>query len=262
MKIDVVISDNRFGLWNKSVKTIFVTHQLMIKMPTWAKFLEKVVHRFNIFFVKKFDHCWIPDFEGQFNISGNLSHRFALPPSAKFIGALSRFSLDGKQVKIENPPNVLLILSGLEPQRSILEQIVLEQLEASKYSAVVLRGKPKEKTDYRIKGKIQVLSHLPAQQMKQLMLSAKHIICRSGYSSLMDLASIKRNAILIPTPGQTEQEYLAQLLKDTKQFYSIAQHKFKLEEAIAASKNYHLNLPAAKLSFTEKVILHDLTSDS
>ena len=117
--IDVVISDNRYGLWNKEIKSIFITHQLMIKTP----FAEKLLHDLVLFFVSKYDECWVPDVETENNLSGDLAHRYPVLKNTFFVGLLSRF----KTVQKINlyKYDVLAIVSGPEPQRSIFEKTVI-----------------------------------------------------------------------------------------------------------------------------------------
>jgi predicted glycosyltransferase len=195
----------------------------------------------NYWFIKKFDECWIPDFEGTVNLAGILSHPKKLPENACFIGPLSHLNLQISKVnlapEINSDYDILLILSGPEPQRSILEKNLLEQLITTSYSCLIVKGKPLENSFAR-SAKISIISHLNSSQLARLIVKTPVVISRSGYSTIMDMISLKKSAILIPTPGQTEQEYLAQYVMKNKWFYCVSQDKFNLESAIKRFKDF------------------------
>jgi len=230
-KIDAVISDNRFGLWNKKITSIFITHQIRIMMPKGLKFLEKPVYLLNRFFINKYDYCLIPDFENKDNLSGRLSHDVKLPKNTKYIGILSRFDIN-KQIKFKNTEqyDILAVISGPEPQRTILESILIAKFENTKHKYLIIRGKPLSKNKVDIKN-IVFKNHLKTEELQYFILNTPVIITRSGYSTIMDLVTLKKTAksklstkvILVPTPGQTEQEYLSEYLKNKKMFYSVLQ---------------------------------------
>ncbi|MBN2755607.1 MAG: hypothetical protein JXR51_00435 [Bacteroidales bacterium] len=235
-KIDLVISDNRFGLWNKNVETVFITHQLRILMPENLKFLETFVFKINMFFIKKYNHCFIPDFEGESNLSGKLSHNLKLPLNAKFIGILSRFKIDKKSEISENQKfEILAIISGPEPQRTIFENILISQIKKTNYKALIVRGKPLSKPKENIEN-IVFENHLSSEELQNLIVQTPVIISRSGYSTIMDLVSLNKKAILVPTPKQTEQEYLSEYLKSKNIFYTVSQKDFDLEKVIKKLK--------------------------
>jgi len=228
-QIDIVISDNRFGLWNKKVKTVYITHQLMIKCPRGLKVFEPMLHAFHKKIIAKFDHCWIPDYAGENNLSGDLSHKYPLPKNAEFIGPLSRFDT-GEQSEIQY--DLCIILSGPEPARTVFEKKVRELLIDYRGKSILIRGRPGDKNSSTEK-EIQICSHLNSDALKKVILSSRYIICRSGYSGIMDLVALNKNALLIPTPGQTEQEYLAVYLSSKKIFQSQSQKDFTLPQNTA-----------------------------
>jgi len=231
-KFDIIISDNRFGLWNKNIYTIFITHQVNIKLPKQISFLEKIVFFINKKIIEKYNELWIPDFEAPNNLSGELSYQPKIKIETRYLGVLSRFKNLDIRPKRNPKHDIILILSGPEPQRSILEKIVLNQLLKSKYTALIVQGKTNENVTNIIDKRIEVISYLNTNQLLEKINDSKYIISRSGYTSIMDLYVLKRTAILIPTPGQTEQEYLADYLKTKKMFYSVEQSKFDLETAL------------------------------
>ena len=252
----LVISDNRYGLWSSKVKCILITHQCSIRLPGLIAFLEYPAALLLKLLIEKFDRCWIPDYAGGQNLTGDLSHRFRLPSNAVFIGPLSRFSdpdiqLAGvaypKLLSLEELPvaELLILLSGPEPQRTGLEKIILQQIRGVPVSTIVLQGLPGKPEMKEIGPQHTLVSHLPAAALKQLVQKARYIICRSGYTSIMDLAEMQKKAMIIPTPGQTEQEYLAGFLTDKGMFLSCEQQKLNLSTAIPMLDKFQpaFNLP-------------------
>jgi hypothetical protein len=229
--IDAVISDNRFGLWSKHTWSVYITHQLMIKAPNGLKWAEPLLHRAHGWFISRYRECWIPDFPGPLNLSGNLSHQYALPVNGSFIGPLSRFEKTTADTKsVADGPRWLFLISGPEPQRTLFENIIRRELEHGfDGEAVILLGLPgNDPATESIPG-VKIFPHLPDPELRELIRSAGTIICRPGYSTLMDLATLGRTALLVPTPGQTEQEYLARHAAENGSFQVIPQDKLKLE---------------------------------
>jgi uncharacterized protein (TIGR00661 family) len=236
--IDLVLSDNRFGLWTNRAKCIYITHQLMIKTP-WAWSLpEKWLKDLHHFFINKYDQCWIPDLEGNENLSGDLSHKYTVPSNASFIGPLSRFDpVNDSGNSSQKKYKVLGIISGPEPQRSLFEDQLTEKLEDSEYPSALLRGIP-GKTKKEVKGKLEIYPHLDDDDFRKLVNSSEIIIARPGYSTLMDLVMFRRNAIVVPTPGQTEQEYLANYHWEKKYFIPVEQDSIDINEIISISEKF------------------------
>ncbi len=228
--IDLLISDNRYGVYASHIPSVFITHQVLPGLPAWLKIFEKLLFRIHLRRIKKFDRCFIPDAEIGDDLSGKLSHRYRLPENFNYIGLLSRFSYMEASNK-EPEYDMLVILSGPEPQRSILERKLMKQLKNASYKTLFLRGKPNENTGHS-KSNIVFKSHLPSNEMQRLIANTRIVICRSGYSSIMDLVCMKKKAIIIPTPGQSEQEYLAEYLKEKGLFVVQKQDSLNIAEAI------------------------------
>ncbi len=227
-KIDLVISDNRFGCWSKKVHSIYITHQLNIQVPKFLKWTSPIINQLHKYYIKKYDELWIPDVENEPSLSGVLSHPANIKIKTKYIGFLSRFSseLKGEIKSIE----YLVILSGPEPQRSIFEDIIIKQANDIQGNIVILRAKPEEnKIPSNAPKNIIFFNHVDDETFVKIVARAKNIICRGGYSSLMDLIALNRNAYLVPTPGQTEQEYLAEYLTDKGLFNYCRQKDFNLK---------------------------------
>lgn len=243
--IDIVFSDNRFGLWNKSTYNIFMTHQLKVKFPGLLRFLEPIYQFISYHLIKKYDECWIPDYEGDINLSGELSHVECKLENIHFIGPLSKF-IDTKQENINKTFDVLFILSGPEPQRSIFEKIIYEQTINSDLKYGIVRGTTEEgKNDFNF----PVYDIINTDELYKLISMSGLIVCRSGYSSIMDLFLLKKKAVFVPTPGQTEQEYLAKYLFKRGLFYSVSQREFNLNNILSNV----IDFPKMRLHKTNKL---------
>lgn len=236
-QIDIVISDNRFGLWNKKIYCVFITHQLVIKTP----FLKSLLQKLNYSFINQFNECWVPDIEKFPNLAGQLSHPKKFPSiPVHYIGCLSRFE---NQVAATDEKKLLILLSGPEPQRSLLEKKLMLQLKKIISPVLFIRGLPGNPISLDAGPHITCINHLPAKELEQALLEAEFVVARSGYSTAMDLMKLKKKSILIPTPGQTEQEYLAKHLMQQTFAYTVNQHNFDLEKALSAAKSFPYSFP-------------------
>lgn len=232
-KIDLVISDNRYGCWSAKVTSIFMTHQLNIQIPERYRWLSKPLKDFNRRLMNKFSTCWIPDYpDKENNLSGELSAidnmeigRFV------HIGPLSRFN---HATATNGEYDVVCILSGPEPQRSIFEDKVVGQLEASGLRYIVVRG---------VFGKTRnalphAVSFLNSEALQDVILKSSLVVARSGYSTIMDLLALRKNAIVVPTPGQTEQEYLADRWSKRGVLQTMTQDDFNLHNGMKESSRF------------------------
>ncbi len=234
-KIDAVISDNRFGLWSKEIPCVLITHQLMIKSP----FGEKFIHHLNAKYISKYAECWVPDFETKNNLSGDLSHEFPLPENTKFIGILSRFSASNEKRVLDSARNdILIILSGPEPQRTVFEKIIIEQASFIGKKILIVQGITEKNERKKLSENVERVSHMTSDELQKEILASEVVLSRPGYSTVMDLAVLGKKAIFVPTPGQTEQEYLAEYFMKKKIAYSVSQRAFNLKTAIMESETY------------------------
>lgn len=215
-EIDIVISDNRYGLHHPTVKTIFMTHQLQIQVPQ-STLLQIIVNKINHSFINKFSVCWVPDYETN-AIGGELSNKKGLK-HVEYIGNLSRFERRN-EVVIKN--DILFLISGPEPQRSLLEQKIIAEFVNDSSRKIIVRGLPKSSEVLNING-FTIFNHLSKTELQEKIQASKIVVCRAGYSTIMDLIKLNKYGLLIPTPGQTEQEYLAKELTDRKLFFTINQ---------------------------------------
>ena len=243
-KIDIVISDNRYGLHTTKVPCIFIIHQLLIKAP--FAFIEKYLQKINYHFINKFTQCWVPDFELLPNIAGVLSHPKKMPTiPVKYIGPLARFE---EKHTLKKKYDYCIILSGPEPQRTVLEQLMLQQIPATTGKILLVRGLPNTLENLPITDNLEIKNHLSTIELGEAIRQSDYIITRSGYTTVMELLWLEKKSILIPTPGQTEQEYLAEKLMQQGWCYSVAQSEFKLATAISGAQQFNYQLPTMEAS--------------
>ncbi len=211
--VDFIISDNRYGFYHDKIPSAFICHQLHLLYED-NRLFEKIVNKSYQGYLKKFTQIWVPDFAPPHSISGKLASLNW--KNISFIGAGSRFeSLDSDlQYK------VLVILSGPEPQRTILENSVLKQLPKIEGRHLLIRGTEKTTPISSVEN-VEVINLATTELLNQKIASSEIILCRSGYTSVIDLMKLKKKALLIPTPGQVEQVYLAKNLKE-KNWFAIA----------------------------------------
>ncbi len=232
-EIDAVISDNRFGLYHSKIPSIFITHQLSIKSPL-GNWIEKILQRWNFKYINRFTECWIPDLLDEDNLAGELSHPFSQPKTAlKYIGILSRFE---KKESEEIKDHLLFILSGPEPQRTVLENKIINEVSHYEGTATIVRGLPTSSSIVPSTNMIKFYNHLPAKELSNEIQKADWVISRCGYSTVMDLVKLQKKMIMIPTPGQTEQEYLAKRLQQKQIAFTIRQKEFSLNMVLQEAK--------------------------
>ncbi len=264
-KWDLVISDNRYGLSIPSTKCIIITHQLWV-LSGWGNQIDQILNKRIHQWIKKFNQCWIPDQAEEGGIAGLLSHPpspcslfptpYSLPPIPLiYLGPLSR--LTPKENADAN--KILILLSGPEPQRSLLEEKILEQIKDIDEQFLVVRGLPNEKNQPVNTSNIQFENHLTTDALSSTLSDAKLVICRSGYSSIMDLLKFRKKAVLIPTPGQTEQLYLAKLMKDKNWFCTEQQHDFQLHHAIPQCLASRQVVPSLNFELHKQVLAELVT---
>jgi uncharacterized protein (TIGR00661 family) len=252
---DVVISDGRYGVFTRSLPTIFITHQIYIRVPghlPGVAWLQKVVLALNLNLLRRFTEIWVPDYSGPKNLSGELSHGLAKVTHLAFINPLSRFSQSdyspsGQEVNPGEIPkiDVLAMVSGPEPQRGLFETALKRQLNKIPGTKVLIRGLPNAKASERnnkftiVPNTLNEFPHLAGKDLAPLMANAKHIVARTGYTTVMELAALGvKSALLIPTPGQTEQEYLAHHLKATGICMTMQQEDLDLTQLDSQRDDY------------------------
>ena len=219
--IDGIISDNRLGVYNNKVPSVFLTHQLNVLSgnTTWlsTKLHQKIIRKFN--------ECWVPDTDGAINLSGKLGHTKGQNIKTKYIGPLSRFIK--KEIPLAN--DVMVLLSGPEPQRTFLEEKLLKAFENYKGKVVFVKGIMEQEQSMNKIGSMTVYNFMTSELLGKTLNESNLIVSRSGYTTIMDLAKLNKNAFFIPTPGQFEQEYLAKRLTELGLIASCKQDEFVID---------------------------------
>jgi uncharacterized protein (TIGR00661 family) len=250
-EFDAVISDNRFGLHHPSIPSVFITHQLQVQSP-WRVLSESLLRKMNYRFINRFTCCWIPDFEDGNGLAGKLSHPTKKPAiPCYYTGPLSRLKKTGIA---EEKKHLFISLSGPEPQRSILENKLVNQVSHYNGTAVIVRGLPGNASLIPSTNDIRFYNHLPAEEYNREMQRADYVISRSGYSTIMDLLAVGKRSILIPTPGQTEQEYLAVHLEKMKAACWANQKDFVLDDMLQKAMRFPYNIPGVRENKLAKVV--------
>lgn len=221
---ELILSDNRYGFRHPGVESVFMTHQISPHLPRFWSWMRFFVRRFHIRVISRFDRCLIPDFAGEKNLSGALSHGFRLPDNFQYIGPLSRFHTD-RNCPPSEKDRVTAIVSGPEPQRSIFEKILRKQASNLNKKILIAGGRPV--LQERLSGEGYLLvNHLDTEELQKEICRSDYVVCRAGYSTVMDTYALKKKALCIPTPGQTEQIYLAKYLSDNEIVASVSLKSF------------------------------------
>jgi uncharacterized protein (TIGR00661 family) len=226
-KIDFIISDNRYGCYHRSIPSAIIIHQLSLRLPL---IMKGAADSYNLRLIKKFNQCWIPDTPDR-KLAGILSTTKSKKVIPNFIGPLSRMT--GTRMS-STSFKILGLVSGPEPQRTMFEEILFKQLNGSNLDYYVVRGLPSEQNSNFERS----FTHLPSQQLNDMINAAEVIVCRPGYSTIMDLAFLKKKAIFVPTPGQTEQLYLARELEKKKIAPMVLQRELSLTSALSKLGEY------------------------
>ena len=246
--VDMIISDNRYGFYHPDILSVMITHQLNI--ITNNAFTESIVRKLHYRLLKPFDYCWVPDFCSPDNLAGRLSNPDKLPAlSTRYIGWLSRFGTEGKlPTELTCKYDGCIILSGPEPQRTLLEEKIVQQLKDCPYKIVLVRGLPESSTVLKLLENTISYNHLPGKELLEVVAASKYVLCRGGYTSLMEMIGLGKKLILIPTPAQTEQEHLAKVLQDKQWALTMKQEEFNLTEALQQAELFDYHYPSAALS--------------
>ena len=257
-KCDVIISDGRYDIYSKEIPSYFISHQIRIMNPLRIKMFETGSELFNLFFFKRFRGVIVPDYKEN-SMSGDLSHNLKKIDEEKihYVGALSDFKKKQKKEDID----YLISISGPEPQRTFLEKKLLSQIDQLDGNIVITLGKTEE-TEKISKENIKVYSFLEKEKREDLLNRAKLVISRSGYSTIMDLAVIGKKALMTPTPGQIEQEYLSEYHNNKKTFYSVNQENINLKEDVKIASSMNGIRRECNVSKTVENIIDIIHSDS
>ena len=227
--IDGIISDNRLGVFSKKVPSVFITHQLnvMTGNTTW------ITSKLHQHIIKKYKECWVPDVEETPNLSGKLGHLETTDLKLKYIGPLSRMHKK-ESAKVYD---LMIILSGPEPQRGLLEEKLRKEIQNYKGKVVFIMGIIKRVQKKEQIGNVTYYNFMNTRQLERTFNESEIVLCRSGYTTIMDLVKLEKKAFFIPTPGQFEQEYLAEKLEKEGLVPYAKQDDFRMENLLEI-KNY------------------------
>lgn len=233
-KIDVVVSDNRYGLYTKKATCIFITHQLKIRSG-FGYSIDRILKKLNYNFIHQFDQCWVPDYKKLPALAGSLSHPLFEPKNPlHYLGPLSRFKFSGYQ----GHQHILFLLSGPEPQRTYFENLLIQQSKFYNGKIILVRGIKPGSPMPEVPEHVKVYTLLSAAELSIIIDQASFVIARCGYSTVMDMIIKNKQCILVPTPGQTEQIYLAAHLMKNHLALCIDQSKFKLVQALDLASGF------------------------
>ena len=222
-QIEGLISDNRFGVYSIKVPSVYITHQLHVFSGFFTSWLSSKVHQQ---IIKKHKECWIPDFENNPNLSGKLGHIKACKLNLKYIGTLSRFT----KTKSKATYDIMVLLSGPEPQRSLLEEKMFSELKTFQGKAILVKGLVEPVQTKEHNNNITICNFMTSDELEETIQNSTVIISRSGYTSIMDLAKLEKKAFFIPTPGQREQHYLARRFSKLRIAPYCQQSEFKIDQ--------------------------------
>lgn len=230
LRVDAVISDNRYGCHSQLVPSVFITHQYLVRLPGRWSAVEPLVKRWQSSHFANYRQLWVPDQPGS-----QLTAPF-VPEGApvRYVGWLSRF---GQENPAQTGYPVVAVVSGPEPQRQMFADLLRRELASCGMRALLVTGQPGEARQ-ELEGTLEVFNHLPAKAMEQALRSADIVIARSGYSTIMDLIALGKKAVLVPTPQQPEQMILAQRLQELRVAFCPDQENFVLENALKEAGAY------------------------
>jgi len=226
-----IISDNRLGVYSKKVPSVFLTHQINV-LTGKTSWVTSKMHQF---IIKKYTECWVPDLERSPNLSGRLGHLAHPHFKINYIGPLSRL----EKMNLPKIYHLMILISGPEPQRSMLEHMLLKSIHAHPFPCVFVLGKIEAEQKMEKMGIHEVYNFMTQSQLQTTINQSEFVISRSGYTTVMDLAALGKKAFFIPTPGQYEQEYLAKTLKKEGLVPYMKQDKFDFDKMLAEIGVYH-----------------------
>lgn len=235
---DRVVSDSRFGVWSREVPSYCILHSIHQRVPFFSRFTEWCAERGQRDLLKGFTRILIPDVEENGGLSGWLGHEPNFDwgeGRLNYIGPLSSVP----RMDVEQDIDVFFSVSGIEPQRGLLEELVLDSLPRLSGKIVVTLGRPGDAGECREIAGATVYDYLDRKRQAEMLNRAKLVMTRSGYTTLMELAGLGRRALFTATPGQSEQEYLARFHRERGHVWSVEQKRMDiprdLERARAAS---------------------------
>ncbi len=237
---DGIISDNRYGMYHPHIPSVIMTHQVLAQSGM-GSMIDNMLRGIHYKRLGRFNVCWVVDVEGTPNLAGKLAHPDVMPANARYIGLLSQI-----EQRATSEQHILVLLSGPEPQRTILADKLWEQVKNYNGKIVFVEGSDNVTDKGIIPSHIEYYKRITKEVLEPLIANASLVICRSGYSTLMDLVVLGKKAVLIPTPGQTEQVFLGRHLHKQGMYYCVSQNEFILDDVLADIKNFSFKMPTLK----------------
>ena len=259
-RFDLIISDNRMCVYSAMIPSFFISHQLRYSMPGYLYPLELMTIPFNSFFHSKFQGVIVPDIDpkgGSKNLSGKLcrTNLNVTKRRVYYAGILT----STRKMAVAEDLDYLAIVSGPEPQRTKLEEIILKRVQTLPGEKVILLGSPQKDSHQKVDGHTTVHSYVSTEEKAELMNRARFIITRSGYTTMMEMAELdKRHGLFTPTPGQPEQEYLSRYYARAGWFLSKSQYKLRLPEDVQGAMNFQGFPEMAKTGENVKRLYQDV----
>jgi len=221
-----IISDNRFGVRSDKIPSVYITHQINVFSGSTSNITTSLHKKI----ITKFDECWIPDYDTEDRLAGELSGRSTFPIPLRYLGPLSRFSMRKRKKDID----LLVVLSGPEPQRGLFEKKLRQELKEFEGNCLMVQGIIEASQKIDVDGKMKVVNFMLGEELEETIQRSELVISRSGYSSIMDLDALSAKAFFVPTPGQFEQQYLAERLKEMRIANFAQQDDFSLKQLKAS----------------------------
>lgn len=249
-KLDGIISDHRLGCSHPEIPNVIIAHQLHLRVGNPV--IEWAVRKMHYAVLRRFQECWIPDYADADNsLGGELDHPPLASPPTRYIGPLSRL----KKREALNRYGLLILLSGPEPQRTRLEEKLRAQAQRLQEKVLLVQGRTDVEKQVVTQGNLSIVSYLTSEELEAAIAESSFVVCRSGYSTLLDLAACDKQALLIPTPGQTEQEYLAAYLAEKGLFAFRDQSEVNLEEDLEQARRFSGFPPTGESVLLQEALL-------
>jgi glycosyl transferase family 28 len=233
-RVDAVVSDSRFGVWSRDAPSFCLFHSLRQIIPGRPRWLERQVERAQRHLLRPYRAVLVPDADGDDSLAGDLAHHVDLDwgdGRVVYLGPLTELNGEGGE-----DIDYFFSISGVEPHHSMLAQRVLDALPALPGRIVVALGRPDAAGQVTQNGNATIHGYLDRRAQGEMLARSRVVVGRSGYTTLMELSAWGKRAFFVPTPGQSEQEYLAQLHRERGHVASHAQPSLDLAAGLAEAE--------------------------
>lgn len=234
-KCDRIVSDSRYGVWSRDVPSYHLMHTLHQISPFRVRLVEHVIESIQRGLLSGAKKVLIPDQEEN-GLAGELCHDLVAfrRDQIEYLGILSSVL----RMPVEQDIDYFITVSGVEPQRSILEKKVLRQARELDGRVVITLGRPDLPFSVSDDGRLAIYSFLGRRRQAEMLNRARTVVSRSGYTTLMELAELGKRALMVPAVGQSEQEYLAGLHERRGTMHSVPQSRLNLARDLRDAERY------------------------